>query len=221
MKKFVIIVAGGSGERMGSEMPKQFLRIQNKPIIIHTIDKFRETLPEADLILVLPSKEVTAWEKIAEEFNVKGISIAEGGSNRFQSVKAGLAYVEKDSLVAVHDGVRPFVNSTTILNAFSGAKANRACIPVIKISESIREVTGEETRGRDRENFRIVQTPQCFHSELLKQAYQQEYRDNFTDDASVVEAFGVKVSLVDGNQENIKITHPFDLKVAESLMPKA
>lgn len=214
----MLIVAGGSGKRMGHETPKQFLEIRNKPIIVHTIDRFKETLPEAKLILVLPPADKEHWSILTETYDLSEIGLADGGANRFQSVKSGLMQVEGGAIVAVHDGVRPLVSSETILNVFRKAEMNKACIPVVKVSESIRQVREKDTIAVNRESFRIVQTPQCFESNLLKRAYKQEYRNDFTDDASVVEALGEKIATVEGNVENIKITHPSDLIIAEALL---
>lgn len=218
MKKVAIIVAGGSGERMGTSIPKQFLKILGKEIVVYTIEKFFHAVSDLSIILVLPKAHFSQWEKIAKKFNLEHVLIAEGGANRFESVQSGLSLVKSNTIVAIHDAVRPLVNSITIQKAFDGVKLTGACIPVLKLNESIRELTNEGSNAVIRENFRLVQTPQCFISELLKEAYSQPYQSIYTDDASVVENHGIKVSLVEGNAENIKITTPIDLALAKHLL---
>lgn len=218
MKKSVVIVAGGRGLRMGTEVPKQFLKVNNKEIILHTIEKFRRVLPQAELVLVLPKEEHKRWREVAEGTAYQNLKIAEGGESRFESVQSGLKMIGNDCLVAIHDGVRPLVSEATILRVFEKAEESGACIPVDQLRDSVRRLEGENSQSIDRSVLRLVQTPQCFHSKLLKQAYQQPYQQSFTDDASVVESIGVKISLVEGNPENIKVTYPFDLTIAESLL---
>tara|TARA_R110002072_G_scaffold83202_4_gene189067 strand:+ start:676 stop:1344 length:669 start_codon:yes stop_codon:yes gene_type:complete len=218
LKKVAIIVAGGSGERMGTSIPKQFLKISGKEIVVYTIEKFLQAVSDLLVILVLPKAHFYRWEKIAKKFNLEHVLIAEGGSNRFESVQSGLSLVDSNTIVAIHDAVRPLVNSLTIQKAFDGVKLTGACIPVMKLNESIRELTNKGSNAVIRENFRLVQTPQCFKSELLKEAYSQPYQSIYTDDASVVENHGIKVSLVEGNVENIKITTPIDLALAKHLL---
>lgn len=218
MKKVAIIVAGGSGERMGTSIPKQFLMISGKEIVVYTIEKFIQAVSDLSVVLVLPKAHFSRWKKIAKKFNLEQVLIAEGGSNRFESVKSGLSLVESNSIVAVHDAVRPLVSTTTIQRTFEGVKLTGACIPVLKLNESIRELTTKGSSAVTRDNFRLVQTPQCFNSELLKEAYKQSYQSIFTDDASVVESRGIKVNLVEGNAENIKITTPIDLALAKHLL---
>ena len=219
MKKYVIIVAGGKGERMNADLPKQFLPIGNKPILMHTLAAFYGYDPLASIILVLPGTQFPFWQKLCEEyhFTIPHL-LAEGGETRFHSVKNGLSLVTEDSLVAVHDGVRPFVNKTTMHRCFDSAELNGSGIPVIELVDSIRYIDETGNKSVNRSNYRLVQTPQVFQSTLLKEAYQQEYTPRFTDDASVVEALGKKVQLVEGNKKNIKITTPFDLEVAEVIL---
>ena len=215
----LIIVAGGQGKRMQSETPKQFLNISNKPILLHTIEKFYNFSKDIRIIVVLPAPFIEFWKSICRRHNCSiKHELVEGGEARYYSVKNGLARVDKDGLVAVHDGVRPLVSKNTIQSVIKTAREKGNAIPVIHINESIRELHSEFSRPVDRQNYRIVQTPQCFHSELLIEAYKQEFRATFTDDASVVEALGKKINLVDGNFENIKITRPVDIKFAESYL---
>ncbi|MAC96197.1 MAG: 2-C-methyl-D-erythritol 4-phosphate cytidylyltransferase [Flavobacteriales bacterium] len=217
MKKSVIIVAGGKGLRMGSEIPKQFLLLNGKAIILHTIDKFKQALPQARLVLVLPKDEVQRWNNLTKESPYAEIEIAIGGKSRFDSVKAGLELID-EGLVAVHDAVRPLVSKKTIQNAFKTAAEKDSAIPVSPLKDSIRKVEGENSKSLNRSEYVLVQTPQCFKFSLLKEAYNQEFSDSFTDDASVFEAAGNAVAIFEGNTSNIKITSPEDLKVAEVLL---
>jgi 2-C-methyl-D-erythritol 4-phosphate cytidylyltransferase len=218
-EKIVIIVAGGKGERMQTEIPKQFLEIKGKPILMHTIDQFRIYNSDIQLIIVLPVTQIEFWKDLCKKHNFKvPHEIIVGGSTRFESVKNGLKAVKIPALVAVHDGVRPLVSIDTIARCFDEAEKNGAAIPVIELVDSIRQVTKNGNQSVDRNNFKLVQTPQIFDGELLKKAYQQEYSAFFTDDASVVESLGVTIKLVEGNRNNIKITNEFDLKLAEAYL---
>lgn len=215
---YVIIVAGGKGLRMGGDIPKQFLPVAGLPVLMRTMLRFREALPELQIILVLPKAQQEYWRGLcaAHQFNIDYL-LADGGKTRFHSVQSGLALVPDDAegVVGVHDGVRPFVSVEVIRRCYEEARTAKAVIPVIPVVETLRHVT-EGTKPRD--EYRLVQTPQCFDIQLLKAANRQPYRDSFTDDASVVEAYGHAVTLVDGNRENIKITTPADLLLAESLL---
>jgi len=218
-EKIVIIVAGGKGERMQTEIPKQFLEIKGKPILMHTINQFRIYNSDIQLIIVLPVTQIEFWKDLCEKHNFKvPHEIIVGGSTRFESVKNGLKAVKIPSIIAVHDGVRPLVSVYTIARCFDEAEKNDAAIPVIELVDSIRQVTKSGNQSVDRNNFKLVQTPQIFDGELLKNAYQQEYSTFFTDDASVVESLGVTIKLVEGNRMNIKITNEFDLKLAEAYL---
>lgn len=223
MKKYVIIVAGGKGLRMGGDVPKQFLPIKGRPVLMRTLDAFHAYDASAQLILVLPSAQQDYWASLCESchFDVP-YHLAEGGETRFHSVANGLALVpdDEDCLVAVHDGVRPFVSRAVIDTCFKMAETAGAVVPVIPVVETVRQLDGADGKSRtvNRSDYRLVQTPQTFEGRLLKKAYAQPYRDAFTDDASVVEALGHPVTLVDGNRENIKLTTPFDLKIAEALL---
>ena len=219
MKKYVIIVAGGKGLRMGSDLPKQFLPVGGKPVLMHTLEVFRKYDAAIQLILVLPREQQDFWKQLCREhdFDVEHRG-ADGGETRFHSVKNGLALVQAPGLVGVHDGVRPFVSVEVIRRCYDLAEQHKAVIPVVDVVETLRHLTevGSETVSRN--DYKLVQTPQVFDVELLKQAYEQEFTPFFTDDASVVEAMGVPVHLAAGNRENIKITTPFDLKVGSALL---
>ena len=218
MKKHIIIVAGGKGLRMGGDIPKQFLPVCGKPVLMRTLEAFRIYDPAIHIILVLPVAQQTYWEELCVnyEFSLPH-DIADGGETRFHSVKNGLALVAGDGLVGVHDGVRPFVSQSVIARCYEEASMKKAVIPVIGVVETVRHLVNGESETVPRDQYRLVQTPQVFDVGLLRRAYQQEYTDMFTDDASVVEALGEKVHLVEGNRENIKLTTPFDMKMAEML----
>ena len=219
MNKIAIIVAGGKGERMNADVPKQFLEIQGKPILMHTLEAFINFDASLQLILVLPAAQVDFWQTLCEahDFNIPHQIVA-GGQTRFQSVKNGLDAVKVPAIVAIHDGVRPLVSKETISRCFDAAAKFGAAIPTMDSIESIRFVDANGSKSVDRTAYKMVQTPQVFDAELLKKAYEQEFSVLFTDDASVVEAMGATVHLVDGNRENIKITTEFDLIVAERLL---
>jgi 2-C-methyl-D-erythritol 4-phosphate cytidylyltransferase len=216
-KTHVIIVAGGSGSRMGAEIPKQFLHFAGKPILLHTIEKFYATNAAYNLILVLPESHFGAWEEIIQQFNCTiPHQLVKGGNTRFHSVKNGLALVN-DGFVAVHDAVRPLVTSNTIKNTLEAAFIHGAAIPVIESTDSVRILSDNGSVPLTRSLLRNVQTPQCFDTSILKQAMQQEFNQEFTDCASVVQKAGFPIFLSEGNIENIKITTPLDLKIAECI----
>lgn len=217
--KIVLVVAGGKGERMNAGIPKQFLEIHGKPILMHTLDVFRHYDASIQLILVLPAFQIDFWNELCKKHNFTlSHQIVAGGLTRFDSVKNGLEAVEVPALVAVHDGVRPLVSVETISRCFDEAVKHDAVIPVIDLVDSIRQVNETGSLSVDRTAYKLVQTPQVFDAELLKKAYKQGYSPLFTDDASVVEAMGTNVHLVEGNRENIKITTGFDLEIAEVLL---
>ena len=260
MKKYAIIVAGGKGLRMGADTPKQFLPIGGKPVLMRTLERFREAEPEVQIVLVLPASQQDYWRELCQTYGFTlPHTVATGGETRFHSVLNGLKNVAPlsapeelapssapegatdvqspnsntteapsgavggagggSSLVAVHDGVRPFVSVDVIRRCYEAAAETGAAVPVVPVVETLREI--KDPRGSvtvDRSAFRIVQTPQTFRFDLLCRAYEQPYCEAFTDDASVVEALGHPIALVDGNRENIKITTPFDLRVAEELL---
>lgn len=221
MKKYIIIVAGGKGLRMGGDIPKQFVPVKGKPVLMRTLEAFYAYDEQMELILVLPVNQQDYWKHLCVEYGFTvPHRIASGGVTRFHSVKNGLALIEgEDGLVGVHDGVRPFVAREVIASCYDAAVEKEAVIPVTEVVETLRLLTGEEeSKTVPRSAYRLVQTPQVFTVSLLKQAYEQAYTPDFTDDASVVEAWGHAVFLVPGNRENIKLTTPFDLKVAEALL---
>lgn len=220
MKKYAIIVAGGKGLRMGGELPKQFIPIEGRPVLMRTLDTFHACDESIQIILVLPRDHQDYWRELCAQYQFAvPHRIADGGATRFHSVQNGLALVEEaEALVAVHDGVRPFVNHEVIERCYSEAEAHGAVVPVIPVVETVRKLVGEASITVDRNAYRLVQTPQTFRATLLRRAYEQSYCDAFTDDASVVEALGCAVTLVDGNRENIKLTTPFDLIVAKALV---
>lgn len=217
--KAIIIVAGGTGTRMGSNIPKQFLKLNGIPILVRTLKNFFNYDPQAKLIVVMHPESIDQWKLIAEEFNAPNHEIIPGGKERFFSVKNGLDSIDDNtSYIAVHDAVRPLVSEKTLENCFQALEQHSAVVPVIPINDSIRFVSEEKNESVDRTKFKRIQTPQCFHSNILKKAYDAEYNELFTDDASVVEANGHSVFLVEGNLENIKITSPIDILVGESLI---
>lgn len=224
---YIIIVAGGKGLRMGSDIPKQFLPIGGKPVLMRTLERFRAYSSALQIILVLPEAQQDYWRKLCEEyqFDVE-YQLANGGQTRFHSVQNGLALVPDDAegVVGVHDGVRPFPSIEVIRNCYETARTAKAVIPVIPVVETVRQLfsNGQQdlrtSKTVPRDEYRLVQTPQTFDIQLLKAANKQPYNDGFTDDASVVESYGHAITLVEGNRENIKITTPYDLKIAEILI---
>lgn len=219
MKKQLIVVAGGKGLRMGGEIPKQFLPINGKPVLMLTLETFHRFDPEMVIILVLPREQQAYWAELCRKYHFElAHRLADGGETRFYSVKNGLALADEDGLIGVHDGVRPFVSQEVIARCYNTASLKKAVIPVIDVVETIRRLDGDESETVDRNKYKLVQTPQVFTVDLLKRAYNQKYTTLFTDDASVVEALGEKVTLVNGNRENIKITTPFDLIIANALV---
>ena len=218
MKKHIIIVAGGKGLRMGGDIPKQYLPVCGKPVLMRTLEAFHVYDASIHLILVLPVSQQAYWKQLCEEYQFNlAHEIADGGETRFHSVKNGLALIKEDGLVGVHDGVRPFVSQEVIARCYDEALSLKAVIPVVGVVETVRHLTDEGSETVPRDQYKLVQTPQVFDVALLRRAYEQTYTDMFTDDASVVEALGEKVYLVEGNRENIKLTTPFDLKLAELL----
>ena len=218
---YIIIVAGGKGLRMGSDIPKQFLPIGGRPVLIRTLERFRAYSPTLQIILVLPEAQQDYWRELCRkyQFDVDYL-LANGGQTRFHSVQNGLALVPDDAegVVGVHDGVRPFPSIEVIKNCYETARTAKAVIPVIPVVETVRHISGNGSNTVPRNDYRLVQTPQTFDIQLLKAANRQPYNDGFTDDASVVESFGHEIALVEVNRENIKITTPYDLKIAEVLI---
>jgi 2-C-methyl-D-erythritol 4-phosphate cytidylyltransferase len=218
---YVIIVAGGKGLRMGSDIPKQFLPIGGKPVLMRTLERFRAYSADLQIILVLPEAQQDYWRQLCEEYHFDvEYQLANGGQIRFHSVQNGLALVPDDAegVVGVHDGVRPFPSIEVIKNCYETARTAKAVIPVIPVVETVRHLEKEGSVTVPRDEYKLVQTPQTFDIQLLKAANRQPYNDGFTDDASVVESYGHEITLVEGNRENIKITTPYDLKIAEVLI---
>lgn len=220
---YIIIVAGGKGLRMGGDLPKQFLPLGGKPVLMHTIERFRQYSHDLGIILVLPHSQQEYWRQLCDKykFTVEH-TVVDGGETRFHSSQNGVAAVPDDAsgVVGIHDGVRPFVSVETIGRCFEAARQYGAALPVLPVTDTLRRVTDDGGYNVQRNDYRTVQTPQAFDAQLLKQAFRQPYSDAFTDDASVVEAMGHKVTMVDGNRENIKLTTPFDLAVASCIISK-
>jgi 2-C-methyl-D-erythritol 4-phosphate cytidylyltransferase len=219
---YVIIVAGGKGLRMGSDIPKQFLPIAGKPVLMRTLERFRAYSSALQIILVLPEAQQDYWQELCKQYDFKvDYQLANGGQTRFHSVQNGLALVPDDAegVVGVHDGVRPFPSIDVIRNCYDTARTAKAVIPVIPVVETVRQFLSDNSGSITvpRDHYRLVQTPQTFDIQLLKAANRQPYNDGFTDDASVVESYGHAITLVEGNRENIKITTPYDIVVAEAL----
>ena len=220
LKKYASIVAGGNGTRANTPVPKQFMKLDGKPVMMHTIAKFAEAGLNIEIILVMNKEHIPHWQELCKEYNFfTEVKIAEGGENRFESVKNGLALVDDEGIVAVHDAVRPLVSTKTLVTGYKAAEMYGNAVPAIPISDSIRQIDSTKNIALDRTRYCIIQTPQCFQAGILKKAYSAaEYKIHFTDDASVVESVGEKIHLVDGNPDNIKITTPRDFIIAEALM---
>lgn len=218
MKRFVIIVAGGSGQRMESSVPKQFLSIQGEVILMKSIKAFHIFDPTLKIILALPENHILYWTGLCKKHHfLISHEVVIGGDTRYHSVKNALEKVDHEGVVAIHDGVRPLVSQTTIQQVFEIASINRNAVPYIDLVDSIRFVDIDVNYPVDRNKYKLIQTPQAFDCALIKKAYNQSWDESFTDDASVVEKLGTKINLVPGNKENIKITSQFDLRIADSL----
>lgn len=219
MKKYAVIVAGGTGTRMGSSLPKQFMLVKDKPVLYYTLKTFLETFDDLQIILVLPPNYTDMGQEIIDAwFDKERIRITTGGDTRFQSVKNGLTLVEEDSIVFVHDGVRCLVSADLIHRCYQQAVETGIAIPVIASRDSVRLLNEETNDAIDRNKVMLVQTPQTFHSKIILPAFQIDYKDKFTDEATVVEAYGMKLTLVEGEENNIKITRLIDLIIAEKIL---
>lgn len=219
MQTYAVIVAGGTGSRMKSSLPKQFLVVNNKPLLYYTIDTFIKAIPGIKIILVLPEDHVATGQEIIDGyFDPEIISVTVGGQSRFESVKNGLAQVEEEGIVFVHDGVRCLLTASLIQRCYDAALENGTAIPVISSRDSIRILLEDDNEAIDRNLVKLVQTPQTFHSKIILPAFQIDFKDKFTDEATVVEAYGLKVKLVEGEEDNIKITTPSDLFFAERIL---
>ncbi|MGH2649231.1 MAG: 2-C-methyl-D-erythritol 4-phosphate cytidylyltransferase, partial [Ginsengibacter sp.] len=212
---------GGKGSRMKNDIPKQFLSLKNKPILYYTIKAFIEAFEKIEIILVLPEEHISKGKEIIDGyFNDSRISITAGGRTRFHSVQNGLALINEDSIVFVHDGVRCLLTSDLIKKCYDAAVEYGTAVPVVECSDSVRLLTANGNKILDRNKIKIIQTPQTFHSKILLPAYKIDYKDKFTDEASVVEAYGLAINLIEGEKNNIKITTSADLKLAEILLPE-
>ena len=219
MKKFAVIVAGGTGSRMNNSTPKQFLLLQKKPVLYYTINSFLRSYDDLHIILVLPEEHIAAGQEIIDAFfDYNRIQIAIGGRTRFHSVQNGLQLIKEESIIFVHDAVRCLVSVDLIRRCYDAAFESGSAIPVIDSSDSVRLITDEGNEALERIGVKLVQTPQTFHSKILLPAYQIDYKDKFTDEATVVEAFGLKVKLIKGEENNFKITRPVDLVIAEHVL---
>ncbi|WP_276499570.1 2-C-methyl-D-erythritol 4-phosphate cytidylyltransferase [Pontibacter litorisediminis] len=220
--EYAIIVAGGSGSRMQHDTPKQFLEVAGKPILMHTIEQFYRYSPAVRLIVVLPQEQLSTWRELCRKHTFKLFHMTvPGGATRFGSVKNGLGAVMGEGLVAVHDGVRPFVEIGTIRAAYETAARYGSAVVAVSPKDSIRELTGTGSRAVPRTKYKLVQTPQVFEAGILRKAYEQPEQEHFTDDASVVESIGERIELVEGSYRNIKITTPEDLLLAEAFAKEA
>lgn len=219
LKKYTIIVAGGMGTRMNSLIPKQFMKLNGKPVLMHTIEKFAESGTNPEIIVALPVDQIENWKALCvdNKFAINHI-VVEGGETRYHSVKNCLEKITEEGLVAVHDAVRPLVSSKTIMSAYKAAEMYGNAVPAIPLNDSIRKIESGQNIAVDRSRYCIIQTPQCFTVSLIKKAYKKEYKNTFTDDASVVETLGEQIRLIDGSPDNIKITNPRDIAIAEAIL---
>lgn len=226
MKRYLIVVAGGKGQRMGGVLPKQFQLLGGRPVLMVTLERLYKLDNTLNIVLVLPKEHIGLWDELCLKYSFAApVIVTEGGNTRFHSVKNGLDTIEEDAtledaLVGVHDGVRPFVSQRVLDEAYREAWINGAVIPMIELQDSLRQIIGGEGASQTvpRDRYRLVQTPQVFRLSLLRRAYEQRYVEAFTDDASVVEAMGERVFAVEGNRENIKLTTPFDMMIANTLL---
>jgi 2-C-methyl-D-erythritol 4-phosphate cytidylyltransferase len=219
MEKYAVIVAGGAGLRMGATMPKQFMQLRGRPVLWHTLNAFLEAYADMKIILVLPEQHMEkGLEIIRNTFDAARVWVTAGGETRFQSVKNGLQHIDKHSIVFVHDGVRCLLTPELIRRCYEAAVKEGNAIPSVTAIDTIRMITVNGSELIDRNKIRIIQTPQTFYSDIIKAAFEQDYSDSFTDEANVVEKLGVKINLIEGEQGNIKITHPMDMMIAEKIL---
>lgn len=219
--KYCIIVAGGSGSRMGMDIPKQFLLLGNKPVLFHSIESFHEYDREMQIVLVLPAAHIKTWKELISKYPLSHEPIlVEGGKTRYHSVKNGLNLLPDNGLVAIHDGARPFIGKELISSCFNAAAKKGNTIPVIPVEDSMRIIEGDKNSAVDRNNYVRIQTPQLAEVKLLKKAFEQKWQPAFTDESNMLEAMGVEVHLVEGDPGNIKITNKADLELAEFLFKK-
>jgi 2-C-methyl-D-erythritol 4-phosphate cytidylyltransferase len=211
-----IITAGGTGKRMGTQIPKQLIKIKGEVVLMRTLRTFHTFNPQSLIVVVLPEWEIERWKEICrdERFTIPHTLVG-GGKTRFHSVQNGLTHAPNEGVIGIHDGVRPLVSNNTIKETLEAAKLHGAAIPSVPLTDSLRQLTPDGSLPMNREHFRLVQTPQCFQATIIKKAYRQKWQESFTDDASVVEATGTKIFLTEGSRTNIKITHPTDIALAE------
>jgi 2-C-methyl-D-erythritol 4-phosphate cytidylyltransferase len=220
MNKYAVIVAGGSGTRMQSDIPKQFMLLNGKPVLYYAINSFLKTFDDCEIILVLPEEHIGTGQEIIDAFfDYEKIKIVQGGRTRFHSVQNGLAQIKvEDCIIFVHDAARPLLSEALLKRCYACALELGTAIPTATLKDSIRQLIGDTNEAVNRDEFLLIQTPQSFHSKILLPAFKIDYKEKFTDEASVVEAFGLKVSLIEGDDNNIKITKPVDLIIAEVLL---
>jgi 2-C-methyl-D-erythritol 4-phosphate cytidylyltransferase len=219
MKKNAVIVAGGNGSRMNSALPKQFLLLNNKPVLFYTLDTFLKAYSDLNIILVLPEEYIAAGQEVIDAyFDYDRIQITEGGRTRFHSVQNGLQLITEESIVFVHDGVRCLLSTDLIHRCYDAALEYGSAVPVVDSKDSVRLQREDRNEAIDRNMVKLVQTPQTFHSKILLPAYKIDFKDKFTDEATVVEAFGLKIHLVEGEENNFKITRPVDILIAEQVL---
>ena len=219
LKKIAVVVAGGTGTRMNNTVPKQFLLLKNKPVLYYTLHTFLQSYDDMQIILVLPEEHVAAGQEIIDAFfDYSRIKITVGGRTRFHSVQNGLSLIEEESIIFVHDAVRCLITQELVRRCYDEAIEHGSAIPVIDSRDSVRIVRGANNEAIERSTVKLVQTPQTFHSKILLPAFNIDYKDKFTDEATVVEAFGLRVQLVEGEENNIKITKPADLILAELII---
>ncbi len=217
--KYAVIVAGGSGQRMGSKIPKQFLEMRGRPILMHTLQTFHDFPEKIKLVLVLPQPYIAKWKQLCRYYNFSiPVTLQAGGKSRFESVKKGLEIISGEGLVAIHDGVRPLVDHPLIRRSFQTAQKYNSAVATIPLKNSLRQITDTGSKSVERSQFRLVQTPQTFNLSLIKQAYGVREQAEFTDDASVWEAAGHPVTLYHGSEKNLKVTTIHDLAIAEMLL---
>ncbi|MDX2047914.1 MAG: 2-C-methyl-D-erythritol 4-phosphate cytidylyltransferase [Chitinophagaceae bacterium] len=219
MNKVAVIVAGGSGSRMGTPVPKQFLELKGKPVLVHTVETFLRAFPDIEIILVLaPDFILQGSDLIKRYFEGNNIQIAEGGNSRYHSVQNGLKLFKGEAVIFVHDAVRCLVTEKLIQRCYQQALQKGSAVPAVPARDSIRMVEGNKSKAINRDNIRIIQTPQTFRSDVILPAFQQPYRDSFTDEATVVESSGKDIFLTEGEETNIKITLPADMLIAEKII---
>lgn len=222
LSKYLIIAAAGNSSRMNNETPKQYLVINGKPVIIWTLETFKAYVEVRNMVVVISKDHEDYWNNIVKYYpEFSDCKIAFGGPQRFHSIKSGLKFIPDNTLVAIHDAARPMVNSKTIENCFNTAMKKGNAVPVINFNESVRQKSGSTNTPIERESLKIVQTPQVFYANILKNAYQQVFNESFTDDASVVEKDGNNIYLTEGNPENIKLTTSLDLRLASFILPSS